>query len=115
MPKSNDQKYHEAVLRNLPVAAAISVSTPPERLKYLAQSDSEGLRITVGIKKHDTSWDAQLQAIQAKAKTFLAEIQAKAAVASKKESTPAPAKVKAALFTVEKKPKAAKKAAAAGA
>lgn len=115
LPKSNDQKYHEAVARNLPVASAISVSTFPERLKYLAQSDDVGLRVSVGIRKHDTTWDARLQAVQAKAKSCLAEIQAKAAVASKKESAPAPAKAKPALFTVEKKPKAAKKAASSGA
>ncbi len=114
MPKAKDQKYREAVLRNLPVVAAISVSTFPERLKHFAQSSDEALRIAVGIRKHDTTWDDRLQAVKAKAVSLLAEVQAKAAAASKKESTPAPAKAKPALFTVDKKPKAAKKAAPAG-
>jgi len=111
LPKTKIQKYQEAVGRNLPSPERLTPSSSFGTLQKYAQSSIEGLRIITGIRKEDGAWDGALLAVQTKAKHLLADAQSKAAkVAETPKKTEAP-KPKP-LFSVEKKSKPAKKAAA---
>lgn len=108
MPKAKDQKYREAVERNLSRPSQVTMDSSVGRLKALADPSIENARIRTGIRKSDMAWDDKLKAVQAKAQHVLADVQAKAAkpekvaVADKPAAKPAAKKAKPALFSVDK-------------